>query len=770
MKMLRAPFFLLLLSVLLAGLVYLGLQPPEALPANAPQNEFSADRAMARMRVLYPDNLPHPAGSQQNLGLRDRLAGHMQDLGLVTEVQSLNHCRPALGLCSPVHNIMGRLPGTGRTKALLLLAHYDSVPAGPGIGDNAAGVVALLEIATMAVKQGGFNHDLIFLLTDAEESGLLGADAFVTQHSWFSDVGVVINLEGRGATGPSNMFETAAGNRSFIRMLAQSLDRPVANSLSSEVYRRMPNDTDFSVFRDRNISGFNFAFTGGAAVYHSAIDDAQRLDGNSLQHHGQNAWALLQVVDQRDLQRVNTVEDAVYVDLLGQKLLHYPVSSATGLALVLSVLVLVLIRIGFRGHIKPGQVLWGLLFAALLLPLMGGLGWLLSWPMGHLPDLNSMGHPYPWLGRGSLFLTAALALCLLLNALSHRTGTGPAALACWLFFAALAMVLSVKLPAGSFLGVLPMAGFVLGAVIDGILWKRHTRLLFARLFGFIGAAYLGFYFLFSLEVVLNLKHAHFLIAPLVFPAIAVLPLLVEDSGRHGFAWWPTQSLLILILAACIGQQFLPGHTIDRPRGMNLVYRAIEGQQQAWWQLETSASKPDQRFAEEQAFAAQTLELVGRGSVELMAKPASSIDWPGLGVISSSKQIEAESKLQIVELQLPAGLRQLALFLPEDLDFTSVHVAGVLALQPGVSGTGATKGFTGQRTVYWNHPAEGSLRVEIRSPLRQDQANSELNLRIRARYGLPEEVLQAELMAWPVDAQAQHHGHRAEIEYSSTIVE
>ena len=539
--MLRAPFFLLLLSILLAGLVYLGLQPPEALPANAAQSEFSADRALARLRVLYPDNLPHPAGSEQNLGLRDRLVGHLQDMGLVTEVQSMDHCRPASGLCSPVHNIMARLPGSGRSPAILLMAHYDSVPAGPGIGDDAAGVAAILEIATMALRQGGFNHDLIFLFTDAEEVGLLGADAFAAHHSWFSEVGVVINLEGRGVTGPSNMFETAAGNRSFIRMLAQSLDRPVANSLSREVYSRMPNDTDFSVFRDRGISGFNFAFTGGAAVYHSAIDDTQRLDGNSLQHHGQNVWSLLQVLDQRDLQRVNTAEDAVYVDLLGQKLLHYPVSSATGLALVLSVLLLVLIRIGFRGSIRPGQVLWCLLFVALLLPLMGGLGWLLSWPMGHLPDLSSMGHPYPWLGRVCLFLAAALALCLLLNGLSHRTGTGSATLACWLVFAALAMVLSARLPAASFLGVLPMVGFMLGAVMDGMLWKRHTGLLFARLFGFIGAAYLGFYFLFSLEVVLSLKHAHFLIAPLLLPAIAVLPLLVEGSGRRSTAWWPAQS-------------------------------------------------------------------------------------------------------------------------------------------------------------------------------------------------------------------------------------
>lgn len=764
MKLLREPLFLLFLSALLAGLVHLGLQPPKALPASVPQSEFSADRALSTLRALYPDNLPHPAGSAQNLGLRDRIAEHLQDLGLSTEVQSLNHCRVALGLCSPVHNIMARLPGSGQSPALLLMAHYDSVPAGPGMGDDAAGVAALLEIASMALRRGQLNHDLIFLFTDAEELGLLGADAFAAQHSWFKDVGVVINLEGRGASGPSYMFETGKGNRSFIRMLAQSLDRPVANSLTREIYRRMPNDTDFSIFRDRGLSGFNFAFTGGGAVYHSAIDDAQQLDANSLQHHGQNTWALLQVLDQRDLQRIRTADDAVYVDLLGQKLLHYPVSSATGLALVLAVLLLVLIRMAFPLQISFRQVLWSLLFITLLLPLTVALGWLISWPLGRWPDLNLMGHPYPWLGRVGLFFTAALALRLLLNGLSQRATTGSVSLACWLFFAVLAMILSVKLPAASFLGVLPMVGFGLGAAIDGILWKRHTRLLFARLFGFMAAAYLGFYFLFGLEVMLSFEHAHFLIAPLLFPAIAVLPLLVENPGRHSSARWATLLLLLPVLAAGAGQQFIPGHTLDRPRGMNLVYRATDGNEQAWWQLETSGSAPDKRYAKQKGYARQTLQLAGRGSVELMAKPAKTMKWPVVRLLSSTQQVDGQSMVRSLQLEIPAELHQLALFLPDNLDFTSVHVAGVLALQAEVTKTGMAK----RRTVVINRPAAGSLLVEIAGPVLPDVSGKRLDLTVRARYGLSEEELQTELVGWPMDAQPLHHGHRAEIEHPFSV--
>ncbi len=769
MKLLRAPFFLLLLSGLMAGLVFLGLQAPQALSETAPATVFSADRAMTNLRSLYPENLPHPAGSPQNLLLRDQLKAQLQKLGLQTEVQSLNHCRPAIGLCSPVHNVVGRLPGQDERSTLLLTAHYDSVEAGPGVGDDGAGVSALLEIANMVVQQGRFNHDLVFLFSDAEELGLLGADAFAQLHPWFAKVAVVINLDARGVSGPSTMFETGEGNRSYIRMLEQSLDRPVANSLSREVYRRMPNDTDFSIYRDLGRSGFNFAFTGGAAVYHSAIDDQRLLDAKSLQHHGQNTWALLKTLDQRDLQRIAKTEDAVYIDLFGHKLLHYPASSSTGLSLVLAVLILVLIRMAFPRQLSLRQAAWCGAFVLLLLPLMLGLGWLLSWPLGHWPDLNRMGHPYPWLGRIALFLTAGLSLRLLLNGLCQRATAGSVSLVCWLFFAALALLLSVKLPAASLLGILPMVAFMLGAVIDGFLWKRHTQLLFARLFGFIAAAYLGFYFYYSLEVVLSFEDAHWFMLPLVFPAIAALPLLAEQSYRRhasrdsasGSGHWVTALLLLPIVAACVGQQFIPGHTVERPRAMNLVYRATQGQPASWWQLETSSSAADRGYVQSQEFSQQSLVFSGNKAQEVLAKPATPINHPALSWQAAAAKNDGSLLTRSLQFDVPAGLQQLALFLPEQFDFTAIRVAGNLALQNDAAKAGANR----PRAVYINRPAAGPFRVEISSPVSQAGRQNTLQLTARARFGLSEEALQSVTSGWPLDAQPQRLGHRAEIDYA-----
>ena len=205
MNLLQSPLFLLLLATLLAGLTFLGMQPPMAVPETVPKSEFSAERALNLLRELNPDNLPHPAGSQQNHLLRDRILGQLQELGLAVEVQSLQHCKAAFGVCSPLDNIIARLPGSGAKPALMLTAHYDSVDAGMGAGDDGAGLAALLEIAGMAVEQGGFRHDLVFLVTDAEEQGLVGADAFALKHAAFADVGVVVNLEARGITGASSM-------------------------------------------------------------------------------------------------------------------------------------------------------------------------------------------------------------------------------------------------------------------------------------------------------------------------------------------------------------------------------------------------------------------------------------------------------------------------------------------------------------------------------------------------------------------------------------
>ena len=68
------------------------------------------------------------------------------------------------------------------------------------------------------------------------------------QHPLAADGGVVLNFEARGTTGPAIMFETSRGNADLVGVFAEAAPHPVATSFAVEVYRMLPNDTDFTPF------------------------------------------------------------------------------------------------------------------------------------------------------------------------------------------------------------------------------------------------------------------------------------------------------------------------------------------------------------------------------------------------------------------------------------------------------------------------------------------------------------------------------------------
>lgn len=184
----------------------------------------------------------------------------------------------------------------------------------------------------------------MFLFTDAEELGSLGARSFVQRHG-VKDFSAVLNWEARGTSGPVMVFETSPGNSGLMDALADSGVRPVANSLAYEVYERMANSTDFTVFRDAGGTGFNTAFLSGFRDYHSPRDDLARLDEDSLQHQGSMMLGMVRTLGDRDLDQIHGA-DAVYFDLFARVLVHYPVSWALVLAIVTVLLFAGLVAIG----------------------------------------------------------------------------------------------------------------------------------------------------------------------------------------------------------------------------------------------------------------------------------------------------------------------------------------------------------------------------------------------------------------------------------------
>jgi hypothetical protein len=215
---------------------------PSPRPANAPDTVFSSARAMANLVEI--GRRPHPPGSPAHAQVRGYLLERLRDLGLEPEVQATTSMsgREAYVRAATVRNIVARIPGTASTGTIVLTAHYDGREISAAAADDGAGVVAILEAARALGAGAPLRNDVLLLITDGEELGLLGARAFVEQHPAMGDVKVVISLEMRGGGGPSVMFETGADNGWIVQALKASGARPYANSMSYEVYKSLPND------------------------------------------------------------------------------------------------------------------------------------------------------------------------------------------------------------------------------------------------------------------------------------------------------------------------------------------------------------------------------------------------------------------------------------------------------------------------------------------------------------------------------------------------
>lgn len=303
------------------------LRAPAPLPADAPANTFSALRAMADVTVLA--QAPHPTGSAQITKVRDHLLTRMGELGLEVSVRPDQgfHATGGNGrslTVAAVQNLAGVLPGADRDlPAILVMSHYDSVHNSPGAADDAAGVAAALEIAR-ALKAGGpAKRDVIFLFTDAEEPGLLGAEAFFARDPLAQRVGLVVNLEARGDAGRAAMFQTGPGNGALISVFARQAKGPSANSLASTVYARMPNDTDFTHAVRKGLPGLNLAFIDNQLAYHTPLARPDHLEKGSLQHVGDQTLPTIRAIaDAAELPP--PAPDAIYSDVLGQVLVSYP--------------------------------------------------------------------------------------------------------------------------------------------------------------------------------------------------------------------------------------------------------------------------------------------------------------------------------------------------------------------------------------------------------------------------------------------------------------
>ena len=462
-------FIALCFIVLLAVLAIAELKAPDAVPATASQTEFSAERALTHVRTMAA--APHPIGSTANDAVREYLLAQLSALGMNPQVFRAigiyNGSRSVIA--GDTRDIVGRLPGTANSQAIMLMAHYDSVPTAPGAADDVSGVAAILE-AVRALRTGPpLKNDLIVLFTDGEEAGLLGAEAFVATNPLLKDVGLVLNFEARGDRGPSLLFETSNNNAALIQEVAHAAPYPVGSSLFYSLYKLLPNDTDFTVFRPAATPGLNFAFGGRLEAYHSGLDTPDNLSTASLQHHGSYAVGLAQGFGQMDVSQLKQRNgDDVFFDWFGSSLITYSQKWVIPAEILATILLVLTILISTRRPaVRVGRIFLALLPSLGILiaipVLLAAVGWLL---LGRLPGEVTIGDTSAnsWELTGFVLLAAGIG-CALFAMLRKRFSIQELALAGLIIVCIVSWTFALLLPAGSYLLLWPLLITTLGFLI-----------------------------------------------------------------------------------------------------------------------------------------------------------------------------------------------------------------------------------------------------------------------------------------------------------------
>ncbi len=394
---------------------FYALMPSAKIKKTSFLTEFSTNKALLQLKEITKK--PHFTGSSEHNVVENYLVSELEKLGLQVEIQEQMAVNQKWRAATNTKNILARINGSGNGKALLLLSHYDSNPhSSLGASDAGSGVVVILEgVRAYLAKNEIPKNDIIICISDAEELGLLGANAFVNHHPWATEVGLVLNFEARGSGGPSYMLlETNGGNKKLIEAFQEAkTDYPVANSLMYSIYKMLPNDTDLTVFREgKNIDGYNFAFIDDHFDYHTVQDSYERMDLNTFNHQSSYLMATLNYFANADLENLKSEADYVYFNFPYFGLVFYPFSWIIPMFFVCAILFLVML---FMGILKNKLTVKGITkgfysftFSLLTSAAVAFFGWKLLLKIH--PQYSDILHGFTY--NGYYYIAAFVALTL----------------------------------------------------------------------------------------------------------------------------------------------------------------------------------------------------------------------------------------------------------------------------------------------------------------------------------------------------------------------
>jgi hypothetical protein len=670
-------------GALLAGFVLYALvfcvaivrsRPLAAKPADAPATEFSGTRARQILQQLVGDDMPHPVGSAADAAVRGRIVTELTRLGYQPEVESGFAC-DEWGTCAEVKNVVARLGGGQSGPAVMMASHYDSVPAGPGASDDGAGVAAELEIARALKASPPLRHPVILLIDEGEEAGLLGAEAFVASDPWAKDVRAVVNVEARGTSGPSAMFETGSANLWLMKLYAKAVQRPSTSSINYTIYKLLPNDTDFTVFKRPSVGyqGFNFAFIGDVAHYHTPLDDFANTDPRSIQQQGESSLAVLRALANSDL-NPGPPSEAVFFDLSSWKTIWWPAGWTiwfAGIAFVL--LAIEISALLWSGELNARTLLLGIVSWPVMLiaaGFFGGCFYFILRKGGALP-VSWVAHPAPM-----LVAFWALAFCVTaLLALAFWRGAGFYGLwsGTWTWWALISLALALLAPGVSYIFMLP----ALAAALCGMwavsgkgagIWRWGAAVIVP---GFVAGAVLFamVWFVYDAMGAIVLPGITLFVALLLTPLV---PVMGSTTGRLRWAL-PILAFVILVIGGAAALA-MPAYSASWPQRLNLEYYQDADAGKSYWLAMPNSGMLPKSLRAVAPFSSSEEALQPLMSKAFLAHaPNLNLPSPTLTVkqISSS---QGKSRYQVL-LRSPRGAPEAVVAFPPDSGVESVSMNG-----------------------------------------------------------------------------------------------
>lgn len=593
MKQTKSPIARLLTALVLllvAGgfwvLQTYGAAKPDVL-STAPRTAFSGARAEQTLARLLGPERPHPVSSTENARVRRRIIAELSAINLRPFVFHGFACHSphdyGVLICGSVNDVVADVK-PGRGKAVVLLAHYDSVPAGPGAADDESGVATVIETARALIARGlPGKHPIMALLTDGEEADLLGAAAFLHQPNWKAHVGAVVNVEARGNRGPSFLFQTSAGDQPLIDLYAKNVPEYATSSLYHEIYKFLPNDTDLTLFIADGFPSYNFAFVGGVADYHTAKDTRANLDPVSLQQQGDNMLGVMKGLENADFARLRASDD-IYLDILGRWLPRLPSTFVAPLALLAFLGILaaaLLLRTdpqGWRDWLRAFAVMPGLILLALF------NGFLLHAVASLISGMPDPAYAYPATFRIALAFSLGGSALLVSRGSQWELST----LATWLLLSGTGIAVAIFLPGFSPYFLLPSLVACVVLLIS-VRTRRNSFRVGAALFAALVALFVWSSIGTFGEMLMGLKLHPLFTIPFAIALATLAPVLSVCALPRPVWFAGVITFFGLAIVAAAVQGFEPAFSATAPQRLSITY--VQDRARSEWAVDAFAPVP-----------------------------------------------------------------------------------------------------------------------------------------------------------------------------------